>query len=105
MASDKLTRVELEREDGSIKRLTGAQALEWDRACSGIAHMAAVHGAKFPAFKWEEAGRPAVPLEDALSDAKELTERLKGRPEEALALGLAIRIEEALRALGWTGSS
>jgi len=53
----RVVRVEIELSDGTIRRLTGDQANEWDRACAGIATVAAVHGSKFPRFQWEEVRR------------------------------------------------
>lgn len=44
---------------------------------------------------------PIERLEDALEDSLDLTTRLKGKPEEAISCGISIRVEEALRALGW----
>jgi len=44
---------------------------------------------------------PIERLEDAFEDSRDLADRLRGTEQEGLALGINIRIEEALRALGW----
>src|SRR5581483_10329091 len=44
---------------------------------------------------------PITKLEDALEDAMELAEKLRGTEHEPLISGLNIQIEHALGALGW----
>jgi len=50
----KLIRVELEYDDGSIKRLTGDNAHKWNEQVSNASMMAYIHGSRFELLSWEE---------------------------------------------------
>jgi len=49
----KMIRVELEYSDGSVVRLTGAEATRWYHACAEEATFCQTRGLKFPVFQWE----------------------------------------------------
>ncbi len=53
MADPKTIRVEIEYEDGNMRRLTGEAAQKWADAVQGEALFAFAHGQRFPEFPWE----------------------------------------------------
>jgi len=49
----KLSRVELEYDDGSISKLVGKDAEEWDKAMNDVMFCYQNHGRAFPKFNWK----------------------------------------------------
>lgn len=53
MADPKLLRLEFEYSDGTILRLTKAEALKWEEAVKNVVQSAHGHGVSMPTFNWE----------------------------------------------------
>ncbi len=64
----KIVRVEIEKEDGTIIRVTGEEAEKWSKACEAMVTLSFSHGFPFPELNWEEEKIEMITL---LNDAME----------------------------------
>lgn len=60
MSAPKTVRVEIEKDDGTIIRLTGEEARKWGDHVEGMATCCHVHRRSFPELKWEQAKKDAA---------------------------------------------
>jgi hypothetical protein len=59
----KVVKVEVTREDGTVMRLTGKEAVRWGELIAGQASFCSNHGVPFPSLDWQITPPPAyVPV-------------------------------------------
>lgn len=54
----KTVRVEIELEDGTVRRLTGEAAQKWSERVASEGMLSMVHGYSFEALPWQEFKKP-----------------------------------------------
>jgi len=65
----KTIRVEIEKDDGTIIRITKEEAEKWDKACESMVDFCFAHNILFPELEWEEYKKVKRGTLDVVPDA------------------------------------